>query len=82
LKIIKKKISRKKSSDIYTYGEKRAELIGGLLNSVFLISTGIFITLESIPKFISPEELKGGLTMTIVAIISLSLNLFSTIVFG
>lgn len=44
------KASKNKGSNTYTYGMVRGELIGGLVNSVFLLSTAIFIILESSKK--------------------------------
>ena len=38
-----------------TYGWRRTELLGGLFNGLFLVSMAIFVVLQAIPKFISPE---------------------------
>lgn len=43
----------------YTYGFLRSEIIGGLINSVFLISTCLYLTLEVIHKFIDLSENSG-----------------------
>lgn len=41
------KASKNKGNKTYTYGMVRGELIGGLINSVFLLSTAVFIILET-----------------------------------
>jgi len=46
-----KKTSKVKNSKEYTYGMQRAELIGGLINSIFLLSTAVFIIVEASKNF-------------------------------
>lgn len=42
-------------TDRMTYGWKRSEVLGGLFNGTFLLSMCMFVVLEAIPRFISPE---------------------------
>jgi len=48
--------SLENSTENYTYGLKRFEIIGGLINSVFLLGTCFNIFLESIHRLISIKE--------------------------
>jgi Co/Zn/Cd efflux system component len=55
---------------------QRAELLGGLINSILLMSTAIFITIaaskilnfnsHSVPKFFDPEKVNGGIGIIII----------------
>jgi len=80
--------TRDKSAD-YTYGFLRSEIIGGLINSVFLLSTCLYLTLEVIHKFIDLSE-NSGLNPTlqtdinmvlIVGGIGLLINLVGLVLF-
>jgi len=51
--------TRDKSTE-YTYGFLRSEIIGGLINSVFLLSTCFYLTLEVIHKFIDLSQNSGA----------------------
>lgn len=72
----------------YTYGWVRAEIIAGLVNSVFLLSIGIMLTLENIEKFIElsidpvNKRLEENIILVlVVAIIGLLINCFGIILF-
>lgn len=60
------RISRKKASDIATYGWIRAEIIGGLINGIFLISSSIFILSEVIGRFIEWEKVDENRNLLII----------------
>jgi Co/Zn/Cd efflux system component len=70
---------------------QRAELIGGLINSIFLLSTAVFIIVEAskfifnlkkVPKFFQPEKLEQSLSVLIIAAIGVAMNLAATVIFG
>ena len=44
-------LSRRKETSRNTFGFVRAEVLGGLINSVFLLSVVFFIVLEAIERF-------------------------------
>jgi cobalt-zinc-cadmium efflux system protein len=48
------RLATRPKSEQKTYGWKRAEVIGSLMNGVFLVAVVLFIVLEAIPRFISP----------------------------
>lgn len=60
------RISRKKATNVATYGWRRAEIIGGLINGVFLISSSIFIISEVIDRFIDWEKVDEDRNMLII----------------
>tara|TARA_B110000208_G_scaffold164504_1_gene202105 strand:+ start:345 stop:1445 length:1101 start_codon:yes stop_codon:yes gene_type:complete len=51
------KVLNNKANNTYTYGYKRSEIVGAFANTIFLLSSCLFISLESIHKFI---DLKNG----------------------
>jgi len=83
-------IALKKSSsgDIerYTYGWKRTEVIGALMNACFLISLCIYIFVEAVEKFLSPTKLYtthfDGIMFISIAGAGIFVNGLGTIIFA
>lgn len=59
--VIAFKIGRKKADNKYTYGFKRAEVIGGFVNLILLFISGIYLVVEGISRLITPEPIEGGI---------------------
>lgn len=59
--VIAFKIGRKKADSKYTYGFKRAEVIGGFVNLILLFISGIYLVVEGIGRLIAPEPIEGGI---------------------
>lgn len=82
------KLSKQKRSEDYTYGLIRAETIGSLINSTFLISICFMLILESIQKIVEIDNndsvvLKGGIdTVLITAGIGMGINVAGALMFG
>ena len=81
--IYSQRVSNYTPNEIYTFGYKRAEVIGGFANAIFLLSSCLFIILESIHKFI---ELYNGTiaienitSLVIVGFIGLLINIIGII---
>jgi len=51
-------LSRRIHSKTFTYGWKRAETIGALINGVFLVAVCITIIMEAIKHIINKEEME------------------------
>lgn len=45
-----------------TYGWRRIEILGAVMNATFLLALCFYIVLESIPRFISPPEIRNVTT--------------------
>lgn len=45
-------VLKREESDVETFGMVRAEIVGGLLNGVFLIASCFFITIDAIERFL------------------------------
>lgn len=68
--IISEKVSKRSSDakvlkEMNTFGWGRAEVLGALINAVFLLALCVIIILESIEKFIQPEPVEEPLTVCI-----------------
>ena len=79
-------LSKKAATDKATFGWVRAEIIGALVNGVFLISACLFISIEAVHKFREFKELENTLgkqvdVLIIVGSIGLGINLIGIIVF-
>lgn len=59
--VIAFKIGQKKATTKYTYGFKRAEIIGGFVNLILLFVSGLYLILEGGIKLINPEPIEGGI---------------------
>jgi cobalt-zinc-cadmium efflux system protein len=65
---IARKISRKGADERYTFGYRRAQLIGAMIQLTALILVGLFLTYEAIRRFFVPEPLLGGWMMAAAGI--------------
>lgn len=70
------KLATSPSSSANSYGWQRAEILGALINGVFLLALCVSIALEALGRFISPPEISNPKIIVIVG----SLGLLSNIV--
>lgn len=77
------RLSARPKSEQYPFGYAKSGLIGGLVNSVFLLSACLFISLEALEGlFLESKEVNQPWTVLGVGIIGLLVNLFGLILFG
>lgn len=57
--VIAFKVGHKKADDKYTYGFKRAEVIGGFVNLILLFISGVYLLVEGIERLIVPKPIDG-----------------------
>jgi zinc transporter 1 len=77
--------SRKPPDHVATYGYARMEVVGGLINSVSLLSLSFTILIDSIQRFTLPpdeELINNALTLIIVACGGVAVNLAGLFIFG
>lgn len=67
------KLSKKKGDQNYSYGYKRFSLLGAIINSIVLVVGSIFIIIESIKRFQSPQETDAQ-GMMFLAILGIAFN--------
>lgn len=72
--VIAFKIGQKKATAKYTYGFKRAEIIGGFVNLILLFVSGLYLIWEGSAKLINPEPIKGGIIIW-VSLLALAIDI-------
>ena len=65
-----------------TYGWARAEVVGALVNAVFLITLCFSIVMEAIKRFLMVEPIDDPHMIMIVGGIGLAINLIGLLIFG
>lgn len=76
--MLAQKIGNKPANQQMTYGYKRAEIIGALLNSSTLIFVGFYLLYEATKKLLNPTEIDGQIVL-IVATIAFLIDLITAI---
>ncbi|CAF1009120.1 unnamed protein product [Brachionus calyciflorus] len=76
------RFSKKESSKKNTFGWARAEVLGSLINAVFLLALCFTIVVDSISRFFKPEPLEKVELMLGVGAGGLALNLISLLLFA
>ncbi len=69
--VIAFKIGHKKADNKYTFGFKRAEIIGGYTNLILLFVAGVYLAVEGIERLINPQTINGSIIIwvSVVALI-------------
>jgi len=67
--------------DVYTYGYARAEVLGALVNAVFLLALCFSIFIEALKRLVLLEEIENPVLVLIVGSIGLVVNLFGILLF-
>ena len=65
-----------------TYGWARAEVLGSLINSVFLYALCFSILIEAIQRFAKPEPLENVSIIFVVGAVSFGVNIFGMVLIG
>ena len=77
----KTSLNKNLSSDKFTFGWVRAEVLGGLINTVFLLALCFSILVHSLKRFIQPENITKPIPVLIVGVVSLVVNLLGLLMF-
>lgn len=79
-------VSHRPDSDSYTYGLSRAQVLGGLVNGVFLLTVCFMMAIEVAMKLTHLDELKEleghGLEITYVGAAGLLVNVLGMVMLG
>ena len=79
-------LSKFKKNNRVTFGWNRAKILGGFTNTVFLISTCVFLFIESITKFFEKDDIDVMIEnidiFIIIAAIGLVINLVSVLLYS
>ncbi|WP_235935374.1 cation diffusion facilitator family transporter [Candidatus Laterigemmans baculatus] len=60
---IARRVSRRQATKAFTFGYRRAELIGAMINLTALAMVGLYLIYEAVMRFIEPKEITGWLMM-------------------
>jgi len=66
--------TRPEITDAHSFGWQRAEIIGALINGVYLVSVCVYTVLEAIFRFVDPVELQNAWVVMIVGSIGFAIN--------
>jgi len=77
--LMARRIGRWPSDDLRTFGYRRAEIIGALINLTILIVISLYLIYEAVSRFLFPEPIDGW-TVVAVAAIALAVNAATTTV--
>lgn len=73
---VARRISRRDADHRFTFGYRRAELIGAVINLTLLAAVGVYLIYEAAMRFFYPVEILGGL-MAAAAALALVVDLFT-----
>lgn len=66
--LVARRIARKPADRRRTFGYRRAEVVGALINLTVLIVVGLYLVYEAIDRFIEPREIEGWTVLVIAGI--------------
>lgn len=72
--LVARRIGRRPSDDRRTFGYRRAEIIGALINLTLLASVGVYLVYEAISRFFQPQQIDGWIVV-IVAAVALAIDI-------
>ncbi|KAH7104585.1 cation efflux protein [Auriculariales sp. MPI-PUGE-AT-0066] len=75
------KLSQNAANDEYSYGWHRAEILGALVNGVFLVALCCSIILEALQRFVTPSDISSPQVIMIVGSLGLCSNLVGLLLF-
>lgn len=75
-------LAQKATTDKYSYGWLRAEILGAFFNAVFLIALCVSIVLEAVTRLFDPPEISNPQLILIVGSFGLASNLVGFVVLG
>ena len=77
--LVARRIGRWPSDELRTFGYRRAEIIGALINLTILIVISLYLIYEAVERFFDPQEIDGWIVVGVAAI-ALVVNAATTVV--
>jgi len=74
--------SAENRTHVMTYGWKRTEVLGAVMNGCFLLALCLYIILEAIPKFIHPVDIVADWWFIGTAAAGMVINFVATLIFA
>ncbi|KAI1414935.1 cation efflux protein [Hypoxylon sp. FL1857] len=75
-------VAQRATTNKFSYGWVRAEILGAAFNAVFLIALCVSIILEALTRFVEPQEVSNPKLILIVGCCGLASNLIGFVVLG
>lgn len=75
------KLATSPSSSVNSYGWQRAEILGALINGVFLLALCMTIALEAIGRIVEPPEISNPKLIVVVGSLGLASNIVGLFLF-
>ncbi|OTA68524.1 cation efflux protein, partial [Hypoxylon sp. EC38] len=75
-------VAQRATTNKFSYGWVRAEILGAAFNAVFLIALCVSIILEALTRFVEPQEVSNPKLILIVGCCGLASNLVGFVVLG
>ena len=75
---IARRVARRTANERYTFGYRRAELIGAVINLTALGMVGLYLVYEAVMRFFNPEPVLGWI-MGGVALLALVVDVFTAL---
>ncbi|MEX2306728.1 MAG: cation diffusion facilitator family transporter [Pirellulales bacterium] len=66
--LVARRIARLPSDERRTFGYRRAEIIGALINVTILIVVGLYLVIEAIARLFEPRPIDGGIVVAVAAV--------------
>lgn len=76
------RVSTSGPSPTFSYGLQRAEVLGALVNAVFLLALCVTIFIEAIQRFVEPQEITNPKLILLVGVLGLTSNLVGLVLFN
>jgi len=76
--LVARQWAAKPADALWTFGYRRAELMGAMINLTTLILIGIYLLFEAILRFIQPEPITGWVVV-VIAGIALAVDVITTV---
>lgn len=79
LSLVAHKLAKRKASEKYTFGYKRAEILAAFINAATLVIVALFLIYEAVERFSKPETIGSGLVIWL-SLLGILFNGFSALI--
>jgi cobalt-zinc-cadmium efflux system protein len=66
--LIARRIARRPADKVRTFGYRKAEVIGALINTTTLIIVGLYLVYEAVARFLQPQPIDGWIVVIVAGI--------------
>jgi cobalt-zinc-cadmium efflux system protein len=65
---VARRIGRRPPDKVQTFGYRRVELVGALINATTLLLIGLYLVYEAFMRFVEPEEVAGWIVVVVAGV--------------